>query len=85
MAEKKEKNENKNHSLPLHFLSRTNKENHMQSTIWEETRRVREDLDIKRQDKRRRKPRSSWRQQGTRRRTIETFEGEGVPRSRKHN
>jgi len=46
---------------------------------------VREDLDIKRQDKRRRKPRSSWRQQGTRRRTIETFEGEGVPRSRKHN
>jgi hypothetical protein len=49
----------------------------MQSTIREETRRVREDLDIKRQDKRRRKPRRSRRQQGKKRRTTKTFEGEG--------
>jgi hypothetical protein len=56
----------------------------MQFTIWEETRRVREDLDIKRQEKRRRKPRRSWRQQGKKRRTTETFEGEGVTKSRKH-
>jgi hypothetical protein len=33
MTEKKKKGEKKSHSLPLHFLSRTNKENHMQSTI----------------------------------------------------
>jgi hypothetical protein len=51
---KERKIEKKSHSLPLHFLSRTNKENHI-----EETRRVREDLDIERQDKRRRKPRRS--------------------------
>ena len=51
---KERKIEKKSHSLPLHFLSRTNKENHMRGN-----RRVREDLDIKRQDKRRRKPRRS--------------------------
>jgi len=33
IAEKKEKREKKSHPLPLHFLSRTNKGNHMQSTI----------------------------------------------------
>jgi len=43
----------------------------MQSIILEETGRAREDLDIKTQGKRRRK--------------IETFEREGVPRTRKHN
>jgi hypothetical protein len=46
---------------------------------------VREDLDIKRQDKRRRKPRKSWQQQENRRRTIKIFKGEGASRSRKHN
>jgi hypothetical protein len=59
--------------------------NHIQSTIEEETRRVREDLDIKRQDKRKGKSRRSWQQQENRRRTTKIFEGEGVPRSKKHN
>jgi hypothetical protein len=49
-----------------------NKENHMQSNIRVETRRVSEDLDTKTQNKRGRRTRRSWQQQGKRRR--ETYE-----------
>jgi hypothetical protein len=46
---------------------------------------VREDLDIKRQGKRRRKPKKSWRQQGKKKEEQpKHLREKGVLRSRKH-
>jgi hypothetical protein len=46
---------------------------------------VSEDLDTKRQNKRGRRTRKSWWQQGKRRRDVETFEGEGVEKPTRTN